>query len=63
MCDGKNPKLFSGDLINNAVWKPTKSMSPTSAAKHSSEPRIVQNEIGRSLKLSHKRKAKLDIRL
>ena len=33
------------------------------AMAHGTEQRVVQNEIGRSLKLSHKRETKLDIRL
>ncbi len=63
MCHGENSKLLCSDLINDAIWKSTKDISPTSAMKHSTEQRVVQNEICRSFKLSHKRETKLDIRL
>jgi len=63
MCHGENSKLFCGNLINDAIWESTEDISSASAAKHSAEQRIVQNEIGRSFKLSHKRETKLDIRL
>jgi hypothetical protein len=62
MGDGKNSKLLCGGLIDDAVWEPTKNISPTSAAEYSTEQRIGQDEIGRSLKLRHKRETKLNIR-
>ena len=62
MCDGKNSKFLCSNLIDDAVWEPTEDISPTSVAKYSTKQRIGQNEIGRSLKLSHKRKTELDIR-
>ena len=55
MCHGENSKLLCGDLIDDAKWKSTEDISPASATKHSSEQRIVQNEIGCSFKLSYKR--------
>ena len=63
MCHGENSKLLCGNLINDAIWELTEDISPASATKHGTEQRVVQNEIGRSLKLSHKRETKLDIRL
>ena len=63
VCHCENSKIFWGDLINNAIWESTKDKSPTSLTKHSANQRIVQNEIGRSFKFSHKRETKLDIRL
>lgn len=63
MCHGENSKLLCGDLINDAIWKPTEDISAASATKHGTEQRVVQNEICRSFKLSHKRKTKIDIRL
>jgi hypothetical protein len=63
MCHGENSKLLCGDMINNAIWESTEDKSPASATKHSTEQRVVQNEIGRSFNLSHKRETKLDIRL
>ena len=60
---GEDAKLLCGDLINDAIWESAKDMSPTGAMKHSADQRIVQYQIGRSLKLSHKRQTKLDIRL
>jgi len=63
MCHGENSKLLCGDLIDDAIWESTEDISPTSATKHNTEQRIVQNEIGRSFKLSHKRETKPDIRL
>ena len=62
MGDGKNSKLLRGDLIDDAVWEPTGNISPTSATKYSTEQGIGQDEIGRSLKLRHKRETKLNIR-
>jgi len=61
--DGNNSKLLRGDLIDDAVWEPTEKISPTSATEYRSEQRIGQDEIGRSLKLRHKRETKLNIRL
>lgn len=63
MCHDENSKLLCGDLIDNAIWKPTEDISPASASKYSTEQRISQNEISRSFKLSHKRETKPDIRL
>ena len=62
MGDGNNSKLLCGDLIDDAVWEPTENISPTSATEYSAEQRIGQDVIGRSLKLRHKREAKLNIR-
>ena len=61
MCDCKNPKLICGDLIDAAVSEPTEDLSSASATKYRAEEWIDQNEIGRSLALSHKREAKLNI--
>ena len=61
MCDGKNSKLICGDLIDDAVWEPTEDISSASAVKYCAEQWIGQNEIGRSLELSHKRETKFDI--
>ena len=62
MCDSKDSKLLCCDLIDKAVWESAEKISPAGATKYSAEQRIGQNEIGRSLKLSHKRKTQLDIR-
>ena len=59
--DGKDSKLLCSDLIDDAVWESTEDMSPASATKYSTEGRIGQHETGRSFKLSHKRKTKLNI--
>ncbi len=61
MCDGKDSKFLYGDLIDDAVWKSTEEISPTSATKYSTEQRIGENELGRSFKLSHKCETKLSI--
>ena len=63
MCDGKNTKFLWGDLIDDAVWKPTEDIPSASTTEYGAEQRIVQNEICRSFKLSHKRETKFDIRL
>jgi len=63
MCYRENSKLLCGDLIDDAIWESTEDISPATATKHCTEQRIVQNEIGRSFKLSYKRETKLDIRL
>ena len=52
-----------GDLIDDAIWESTEDISSALASGHSTEQRVVQNEIGRSFKLSHKRETKLDTRL
>ena len=62
MCDGKNSQLLCGDLIDDAVGKPTEDISSAGATKYSTEQRIGQNEIGCSFKLSHKYETKPDIR-
>ncbi len=58
MCHGKNSKLLCDNLIDDAVWEPAQGVSQASATKYSTKQRIGQNEIGRSLKLCHKCKAK-----
>ena len=63
MCDGENSELFCGDVIDDAIWEPTKGVASASSTKYSTDQRICQNEIGRSFKLSNKCEAKLDIRL
>ena len=63
MCHGENSKLLCSGLINDAIWESTEDIPPTRATKHSAEQRVVQYEISRSFKLSHKRETKLDIRL
>ncbi len=62
MCDGKNSEILCGNLIDDAVWEPTESISPTSVTEYCPKQRIGQDEIGRSLKLRHKRETKLNIR-
>ena len=63
MRHGENSKFLYGDLIDDAIWESTEDISPALASEHSTEQRVVQNEIGRSFKLSHKRETKLDTRL
>ena len=63
MSHGENSKLLYGNLIDEAIREPTEDISPASSTKHGTEQRIGQYEIGRSLKLSHKRETKLDISL
>ena len=63
MRHGEDSKLLCGNLINDAIWESTEDISPTGDTKHSTEQRVVHNEIGRSFKFSHKRETKLDIRL
>lgn len=62
MCHCENSKLLCGNLINDAEWEAAEDIPPASVTKHSAKHRIIQHEIGRSFKLSHKREAKLDIR-
>ena len=62
MCHGKNLKLLGNDLIDDVIWESAQGISPASATKYSTKQRIGQNEIGRSFKLCHKRKAKRHVR-
>lgn len=63
MRDGKNPDLLCANLMDDAVWEPTESISTTSVTEYRAKQRIGQDEIGRSRKLRHKRETKLSSRL
>lgn len=57
-----DPKFLGGNLIDDAIRKPTEEMTAPTATKNCSEHGIGQDEIRRSLKLGHERKPEFDIR-
>ena len=57
-----DPNFLSGDLVDDAVGKSAEQLASSGAAKDCSGHGVRQNEICRSLKLSHECKPKFDIR-
>jgi hypothetical protein len=58
-----DPKFLGGDLIDDALRKPTEKIAAPTATKDCSQHRIGQNEIRRPLELGHERKPEFNIRL
>jgi len=57
-----DPKFLGGDLIDDAIRKPTEKIAAPTATKDCSKHGIGQNTIRRPLELGHERKREFDIR-
>lgn len=63
MRNRNDAKLFSGDLIDDAVRKSGEKIAAPRATKYRPEYGVLQNKICRSLKLGHEGEPEFDIRL